>query len=66
MALAALDARVYLTGPGGDRALPLTELHRLPGDHPEVDTVLEPRELITARRAARTPVRRALDVPQSA
>lgn len=48
VALAALDARVYLTGPSGDRALPLTELHRLPGDHPEVDTVLEPRELITA------------------
>jgi xanthine dehydrogenase YagS FAD-binding subunit len=26
----------------------LTELHRLPGDHPEIDTVLGPGELITA------------------
>jgi xanthine dehydrogenase YagS FAD-binding subunit len=32
----------------GTRILPLTDLHRLPGDHPEVDTVLESGELITA------------------
>jgi xanthine dehydrogenase YagS FAD-binding subunit len=48
VALAALDAVVRVTGPGGDRAIPLVELHRLPGDRPERDTVLEPGELITA------------------
>lgn len=48
VALAALDARVRVEGPSGTRALPLRELHRLPGDHPERDTVLEPGELITA------------------
>ena len=32
----------------GERTLPLTDLHRLPGDHPELETVLEPGELITA------------------
>jgi xanthine dehydrogenase YagS FAD-binding subunit len=48
VALAALDAVVHLQGSDGERRLPFTELHRLPGDHPEFDTVLEPGELITA------------------
>ncbi|BCA62024.1 FAD-binding molybdopterin dehydrogenase [Sphingomonas sp. HMP9] len=48
VALAALDATVHLQGNGGARTLPFVELHRLPGDHPEFDTVLEPGELITA------------------
>jgi len=48
VALAALDAVVHLQGAGGARTLPFAELHRLPGDHPEVDTVLQPGELITA------------------
>ncbi|WP_375427297.1 FAD binding domain-containing protein [uncultured Sphingomonas sp.] len=48
VALAALDATVHLRSSTGTRTLPLTELHRLPGDHPEIDTVLEPGELITA------------------
>jgi xanthine dehydrogenase YagS FAD-binding subunit len=48
VALAALDAVVRITGPGGDRGVPVTELHRLPGDAPERDTVLAQGELITA------------------
>jgi xanthine dehydrogenase YagS FAD-binding subunit len=48
VALAALDARVRLEGPSGTRALATRELHRLPGHHPERDTVLEPGELIIA------------------
>ena len=48
VALAALDATVHLAGGGGARALPFTELHRLPGEQPQLDTVLEPGELITA------------------
>jgi xanthine dehydrogenase YagS FAD-binding subunit len=48
VALAALDARVHVTGPGGDRVVPIPGLHRLPGTEPERDTVLEPGELITA------------------
>jgi xanthine dehydrogenase YagS FAD-binding subunit len=48
VALAALDAIVHLQGRSGARTLPFTELHRLPGDHPEIDSVLEPGELITA------------------
>ena len=48
VALAALDAVVHLRGPDGSRTLPLTELHRLPGDRPDVETELRPGELITA------------------
>ncbi len=47
VALAALDAVVHLRSAGGERCLPLTELHRLPGDRPDLETVLEPGELIT-------------------
>jgi xanthine dehydrogenase YagS FAD-binding subunit len=47
VAMAALDAVVRTHRPDGDRSVPLTELHRLPGDHPERDTVLEHGELIT-------------------
>ncbi len=48
VALAALDAVVHLSSAGGTRTLPLTDLHRLPGEHPEIETMLEPGELITA------------------
>ena len=48
VALAALDATVHLQGTVGTRNLKLTELHRLPGDHPEMETELKPGELITA------------------
>jgi xanthine dehydrogenase YagS FAD-binding subunit len=48
VALAALDAVVRVVGPEGARAIPLVDLHRLPGDAPERDTVLEPGELIVA------------------
>ena len=48
VAMAALDAVVHVQGSGGVRAVPLTELHRLPGDDPSRDTVLERDELITA------------------
>ena len=48
VALAALDAVVHLQGPAGSRTLPFTDLHRLPGDTPEIETVLAPGELITA------------------
>ncbi|SEK39009.1 xanthine dehydrogenase YagS FAD-binding subunit [Sphingomonas palmae] len=48
VALAALDALVHLASASGTRTLSLTELHRLPGDQPQIDTVLEPGELITA------------------
>ena len=48
VALAALDAIVHLEGPDGRRTMTLVELHRLPGDRPDIETELEPGELITA------------------
>jgi len=48
VALAALGAVVHLRSARGERTLLLTDLHRLPEDHPEIETILEPGELITA------------------
>ncbi|MDR3618633.1 MAG: xanthine dehydrogenase family protein subunit M [Paludisphaera borealis] len=48
VALAALEAVVHVAGPGGERAIPLAEFHRLPGDAPHVDTNLRNDEIITA------------------
>ena len=41
VALTARDALVQVQGPDGGRSIPVAELHRLPGDAPERDTVLE-------------------------
>jgi xanthine dehydrogenase YagS FAD-binding subunit len=48
VALTALDAVVRVQGPSGERAIPITELYRLPGQEPERDTTLQHAELITA------------------
>jgi xanthine dehydrogenase YagS FAD-binding subunit len=48
VALTALGASVHLRGSRGERTLPMTELHRLPEEHPEIETLLDPGELITA------------------
>ncbi|GAA5192734.1 xanthine dehydrogenase family protein subunit M [Rugosimonospora acidiphila] len=48
VAMVALDAVVQTHGPNGERSIPLAQLHRLPGQEPEHDTVLEHGELITA------------------
>jgi xanthine dehydrogenase YagS FAD-binding subunit len=48
VALLALDAQVELAGLHGSRSIPVGELHRAPGDTPDVETTLEPGEIITA------------------
>lgn len=48
VALSALDATVIVTGKKGGRRILFTDFHRLAGDHPEKDTVLEKGDLITA------------------
>jgi xanthine dehydrogenase YagS FAD-binding subunit len=47
-ALIALDATVETEGPNGARTLAFAELHRRPGDTPNIETVLAAGELITA------------------
>jgi xanthine dehydrogenase YagS FAD-binding subunit len=48
VALAALDAAVELRGAGGTRTVPVNDFYRVPGDTPERETMMAPRELITA------------------
>ena len=48
VAMVALDAMVRVLGPSGERSIPLVHFHRLPGDEPQRDTVLDHGELITA------------------
>ncbi|KQM75796.1 molybdopterin dehydrogenase [Sphingomonas sp. Leaf22] len=48
VAFAALDAMVQVAGPDGMRAIAFDRFHRLPGDRPDLDTVLAPGELIVA------------------
>jgi xanthine dehydrogenase YagS FAD-binding subunit len=47
VALAALEAVVHVTGPNGARAIPMAEYHRLPGDRPDIDTILAHDEIVT-------------------
>jgi xanthine dehydrogenase YagS FAD-binding subunit len=49
VAMRALDASVETVKPdGATRNIPIAELHRLPGDTPQIETTLQPSELITA------------------
>lgn len=48
VALAALDAVILTQGPSGERRIPITEFHLLPGETPHLETVLEHGEMITA------------------
>lgn len=48
VAMAALDAVVVVLGADGERRVPIADLHRLPGHHPEDDTTLAHGELVTA------------------
>ncbi|MGA9867739.1 MAG: xanthine dehydrogenase family protein subunit M [Acetobacteraceae bacterium] len=48
--LVAFDAVVEIVGKSGRREVPLESFHRLPGDTPERESVLEPGDLIIAVR----------------
>jgi xanthine dehydrogenase YagS FAD-binding subunit len=48
VALYALGAKVEIAGPKGKRVVPVIEFHRLPGNDPAKDTVLDADELITS------------------
>jgi xanthine dehydrogenase YagS FAD-binding subunit len=48
VALAALEAKVHVIGPGGERVIAFADFHRLPGNTPQLDTNLHPNEIVTA------------------
>jgi xanthine dehydrogenase YagS FAD-binding subunit len=50
VAMVALDASIVVLGPDGERTVPLVDFHRLPGDRPERDNVLDHGELIIGVR----------------
>ena len=54
VALAALGASVRVRGQKGERMIPIADFHRLPGTTPQLDTNLQPDELILS-----------IDLPQS-
>jgi len=47
VALTALDAKVHINGPEGERTCSILDFHKLPGDTPHIETVLEANEIIT-------------------
>ncbi|AXV17991.1 FAD-binding molybdopterin dehydrogenase (plasmid) [Neorhizobium sp. SOG26] len=53
VALAALGATVEVEGPDGNRDIDFADFHRLPGEHPERDNMLQAGEMVIALRIAR-------------
>jgi xanthine dehydrogenase YagS FAD-binding subunit len=56
VALVALDAVVHLRSAGGERTVKLADFHTLPGDHPEIESVLRPGELVVSIEVPTTPL----------
>jgi xanthine dehydrogenase YagS FAD-binding subunit len=48
VALLALDATVHTRGARGERSIAFADFHTLPGAQPQIESVLEPGELVTA------------------
>jgi xanthine dehydrogenase YagS FAD-binding subunit len=55
VALVALDAVVHTQGPSGNRSIAIADFHTLPADHPEIESVLLPGELVTHVELPATP-----------
>jgi xanthine dehydrogenase YagS FAD-binding subunit len=47
VAMTALEATIHVRGPKGERSIPISDFHLLPGNTPERETVLAPGDLIT-------------------
>jgi xanthine dehydrogenase YagS FAD-binding subunit len=47
VAMAALEATIYVEGPKGKRTIAFADFHKLPGETPHIENVLEPGELVT-------------------
>ncbi len=48
VALTALEATIHIQGPKGERAVPIAEFYLKPGATPNIETVLQPGDVITA------------------
>jgi xanthine dehydrogenase YagS FAD-binding subunit len=47
VAMAALEAVIHTEGPKGKRTIQFADFHKLPGNTPQIENVLEPGELVT-------------------
>jgi xanthine dehydrogenase YagS FAD-binding subunit len=56
VALAALEAKIHITGPSGDRTVPISEFYLLPGNTPQNETILSPGDLVTHVNVPALPV----------
>ena len=59
IALVAFDAKIDVLGPKGQRTIAVEELHREPGATPQIETTLQPGELILRIRVPKTAMGRA-------
>ncbi len=59
IALVTFDAKIDVMGPDGQRTIAVEALHREPGATPNVETTLEPGELILRIRVPKTAMGRA-------
>lgn len=48
VALAALGATINITGKSGNRAIPIADFHRLPGERPDLDNTLDAGDIVTS------------------
>ena len=48
VALTALEATIHIQGPRGERTVPIAEFYLKPGATPNIETVLQPGDVITA------------------
>jgi xanthine dehydrogenase YagS FAD-binding subunit len=46
VAMAALEAVIHVEGPNGKRTIAFEDFHKLPGDTPQIESALEPGELV--------------------
>jgi xanthine dehydrogenase YagS FAD-binding subunit len=59
VALVAMDASIDTLSPRGGRSIPVAELHRQPGDTPQIENVLAIDEIIVRTRMPASPLGRA-------
>ncbi|PYE20881.1 xanthine dehydrogenase YagS FAD-binding subunit [Williamsia limnetica] len=59
VALAVLEPQLEVLGPAGQRFVPFDALYRLPGDHPELDTILERDDLVVSVTVPQLPAARS-------
>jgi len=59
VALVAMDASIDTLSPRGARSIPVAELHRQPGDTPQIENVLAIDEIIVRTRVPASPLGRA-------